>query len=829
MSIKCPKCQFENPDDTLYCGKCTTPLKPLEEISATKTFETPVKGLTSGTTFATRYEVVEELGKGGMGRVYKALDKEINEEVAIKLLKPEIASDESTVERFRNELKFARKISHKNVCRMYHIAKDEETPYITMEYVKGEDLKSFIRRKGKLSDEEALSIAKQVSEGLAEAHRLGVVHRDLKPQNIMIDEEGDAKIMDFGIARWVEAPGVTQTGVMIGTPDYLSPEQAEGEEADHRADIYSLGVILYEMVTGSVPFKGDTALSVALKHKSKLPPNPRELNPEISEELNKLILICMEKDREIRYQTATELLADIQNIEEGIPLGERKLPARRKRLLKEKLKIKWKRAFLYGGVPLLLVLIIAGAIYLYTTRAATIDSIAVLPLENLTGDTEQEYFVDWITDELTGKLARVGTLRVISFRSMRRYKGSEKSLQEIARELNVDAVVTGTVQQAGENVSIRVQLIDVFPEERNLWEETYDRVLTDVLMMHSEIARTIAQEVRAKLTPQAETILASARQVNPEAQEAYLKGKYHMNQGTPEGYQKAVDYLHEAVEKDPSDPLAYAGLAAAYIQIAHSALATEDSLPRAKAAAQRALRLDDTQAETLNAFGFIAGYYDWEWETAEKAFQRAIEINPNLAHAHYWYAWQLVLFDRMDEAIAEHKRAQELDPLTPLHTAWLGGLYWMDERYEEALEEVNKALEMSPNSWHGLLVLGQIYVSMGRHEDAIAVFQKAGERYPNLKYLLGWAYAVAGRREEALEILAELEKWETTPIRAYFLAHLYTGLGKKDEAFRWLNYEHPHCWVPWLRVHPPFKPLRDDLRFKELLQKMNLPQLKESP
>jgi len=389
----------------------------------------------------------------------------------------------------------------------------------------------------------------------------------------------------------------------------------------------------------------------------------------------------------------------------------------------------------------------------------------------------------------------------------------------------VDAVVTGTVQQAGENVSIRVQLIDVFPEERNLWEETYDRVLTDVLMMHSEIARTIAQEVRAKLTPQEETILASGRQINLDAQEAYLKGKYHMNQGTPDGYQQALTYLHEAVEKDPSDPLAYAGLAAAYIQISHSAMATEDSLPRAKAAAQRALRLDDTLAETLHSFGFIAGYYDWEWETAEKAFQRAIEINPNLAMAHYHYSWQLILFDRMDEALVAHKRAQELDPLTPLHTAWLGGLYWIWGRYEEALEEVNKALEMSPNSWHGLLVQTYIYLDMGRYEEAIAVSQKAAARYPRLRHLLGEAYARAGRRGEALKVLAELEKEEPNPYRAFGLVGLNAALGNKDEAFRWLNYEHPHCWVPWIRVLPQFKPLWDDQRLHDMLRKMNLPPL----
>jgi serine/threonine-protein kinase len=735
-------------------------------------------------------------------------------------LKPEIASDESTVERFRNELKFARKIAHKNICKMYHLAKDVNTPYITMEYVKGEDLKSLIRRKKKLSDDEALSIANQVCEGLVEAHRLGVVHRDLKPQNIMIDEGGDAKIMDFGIARSVEAPGVTQTGVMIGTPDYISPEQAEGEEADQRADIYSFGVILYEMVTGSVPFKGDTALSVALKHKSKLAQEPKQLNPDVSGELNKLILICMEKERERRYQTAAELLADIQNIQEGIPLGERKVP-------KKKREIKWKNIFLYGGVPLLSILIIVGGIYLSTNRAATIDSIAVLPFENLTGDTDQEYFVDGFTDKLIGQLGRIGELRVISRRSVMRYKASEKSLPEIARELDVDAVVTGTVEQVGDSVSIRVRLVDALPEEQNLWEHMYDRAMTDVFMMYSEVSRAIAREIRVKLTSQEETHFASLDSVNSEAYEAYLKGLFHWRLGTAEGQEKGVAYLHQAIEKDPTFAMTYATLAFVYNTIGHSAMATPDSFPRALAAARSALRLDETLAEAHAALAQINLYHEWDWEGAEQIFQRALELNPSSAMTHYHYAWYLALFGRVDEAIVEHKRARELDPLNPLHTAWLGELYLMKGQEEEALEEARKSLELNPDFPIGWLILGRAYVAKRMYEEAIAAHQKLAEIQPRRRFALGRTYALAGQMDEARKILAELEKEEATPFAALGLAKLYTALGEKDEAFRWLAYETPHGHFPWVRVSPWSVPLRDDPRFDELLRKMNLPQLED--
>lgn len=815
--MKCSKCQFDNPDSTNFCGKCGTKLAAFDDDfpSVTKTLKTPIRRLETGSIFAARYEVLGELGKGGMGEVYRVKDQKLDEEMALKVLKPEIAAHKETIERFKNELKFARKIAHRNVCKMYDLNEEEDILYITMEYVKGKELKSYIGEKAKLTKEEAITIARQVCEGLAEAHDLGVVHRDLKPQNIMIDEKGQTKIMDFGIARSIEAPGVTQTGMMIGTPDYISPEQAEGERADQRSDIYSLGVILYEMVTGRVPFKGDTALSVAIKHKTHLPPDPRKLNPELSEDLARLILRCMEKDAGRRYQTARELSSDLDKIEKGIPIGKA-IP------VKKRLEIKWTRVLIYGGAALLLVLLIVAALFLFRPR---ISSIAVLPFKNLTGDAAQEYFTDGITDGLIMHLGRIGALRVISFWSTQRYKGGEKPLSEISRELNVDALVEGTVQQVGGSVGIRVRLIKAVPEEQNLWEGTYDRSITDVLFICSDVARAIGQEIKIRLNPQEEKRLSSARQVNPETYKSYLKGMSYLTpDAKEEDIKEGLGYLQQAVEKDPTDPLAYTGLAYGYVSLGHSPASPPDAWQRAREAAQRAVKLDPDLAEGYANIADVKLYYERDWKGAEENFLRAGELNPNLAMNHYHYAWYLDLMGHLDKAIAEHKRAQELDPLTPLHTGWLAQLYYKAGQYDKGFAEAKKCIGLRKDESLGWHVLGLGYARKGMYDEAIAAQRKAVEINPLWKHSLGRAYALAGREDEARKILAELEKAEPNAWVAWGLANLYAALGEKDKAFQALTFEPSHAFVPWFSRNARFIAWREDPRFKDLLRKYNLPE-----
>ena len=468
-SMKCGRCQHENPPDTVYCGKCAAPLGIQESGSLfqTHTLQFPTKALTKGSTFANRYDVLEELGRGGMGRVYKVFDRRVKEEVALKLLRSDIADDPNMVERFSNELKFARKIVHRNVARMYDLGEEEGVLYITMEFVPGEDLKAFIKRAGRLSYEKSIAIIEQVCEGLTEAHKLGLVHRDLKPQNIMIDKAGNAHIMDFGIARSLDTEGITDAGAVIGTPDYMSPEQVGGEDVDQRSDLYSLGVILYEMVTGRVPFQADSAFAVGMKHKSETPQAPHAINPQIPDDLSRLIMKCMEKDRGERYQAAEEILTGLKGIKEEITTTRG-----------------ISRGIKTVTTPLI--------------EKTEEKSIAVLPFVDLSPQKDQEYFCDGLAEELINSLTHISELRVPARSSSFSFKGKGVDVREVGKTLNVQTVLEGSVRKAGNRLRITAQLINI-SNGYHMWSERYDRDMDDIFAIQDEISLAIVDNLKVKL------------------------------------------------------------------------------------------------------------------------------------------------------------------------------------------------------------------------------------------------------------------------------------------------------------------------------------------
>jgi serine/threonine protein kinase/Tfp pilus assembly protein PilF len=792
----CPNCHAENAETQRFCGECGTQLISPKEISPTRTLQIPIKELEIGSLFAGRYQITEELGKGGMGRVYKALDKEINEEVAIKLLKPEIAFDESTIVRFRNELRLSRKIAHKNVCKMYHLAKEGETLYITMECVSGEDLKSLIKKEGKIPEEKALSIAKQICSGLAEAHELGVVHRDLKPQNIMIDRKGRAKIMDFGIARSKEAGGVTTKGMIIGTPDYISPEQIEGEDVDKRSDIYSFGVLLYEMVTGRVPFRGDTALSVAIKHQTQLPLDPRKHNPELSEDLSRLILICMEKKRERRYQSAEELLSDLVRIEKGTPPESRAIPSKEPpdTLIGE---MKWR------------------------------NSIAVLPFVDLSPQKDQEYFCDGMVDELINSLSRIRDLRVVARTSAFSFKGKDVDIREIGKRLNVNTILEGSVRKAGNRLRITTQLVNV-KEDFPIWSDRYDRELEDVFAIQDDIAKSIVNALKIEVLGEKEAPLVKAHTENSEAYEAYLKGLFHYYKLSPENIALALDYYQLALEKDPNYALAYAGIAS--VMAARGIFGIEPSreaLPKVKEAALKALELDDTIAEAHYQLANIRFYFEWDWAGAKKAFQRAIELNPNYANIRLVYSSFLDMIGHPEEAISEIKRSLELDPLN-FFAQCIYGLHLFNWRqHDEAIACFRNTLRTEfnfPLAHEGLWVaLHQKQMDEEALAEAKKYFDVVGDHEVAEALELGSAEAgYTGAMSRAAETLSERSK--QTYVQPTQIARLYDHAGEKDLALEWLKkaFMVNEPALVTLNVWPQGV-LRDDPRFNDMLRRMNFP------
>jgi serine/threonine-protein kinase len=811
MGIKCPKCQSDNPETATFCADCGAKITSPKDIGVTKTLITPTEKLQKGSIIAGRYQILEELGRGGMGVVYKAEDTKLKRTVALKFLPPELTHISEVKERFMREAQAAAALDHPNICTIYEFDEAEEKTFISMAYIEGHSLKKKIE-SGPLELDEAIRIALQVAEGLQKAHKKGVVHRDIKSANIMVTEEDQAKIMDFGLARTSERTLVTKEGTTMGTIAYMSPEQARGEEVDHRTDIWSSGVVLYEILTGQLPFKGEYDQAVVYSILKEKPKPIADLRAEVPRAIEQVIGKALEKNADDRYQQIEDLLNDLRSISEGIVPERVKARLRKVRLLRRK------KVFLYASTAGLLIIMAVIVLSLFTGRAEAIDSIAVLPMENLSGDPEQEYFSEGVTDALINELAKISALRVISRTSVMQYKKVRKSLREIARELDVEVVVEGSVLTTGGSVQIRTRLIQA-DSEQNLWAQSYERDISNILILQSEVAQTIAREIDVKLTGDEQTRLASARPIIPEAYEAYLKGQYYRQRWTLDATKRAIEYFQQAIQLDPNYAAAYAGLAECY-------LFPEIDAPKAKEAALKALEIDGSLGEAHAALASIYGSADWDWIGAEREYKRALELNPNDTDLLHWYSHYLMAMGNTQEALAVAKRSVEIDPLSPTMNCSLGENYLHARQYDQAIVWIRKALVLDPDLVPAYFFLGRAYLYKGMYEEAIATVQNHKEKMMR-RTLLGYAYAKAGRRAEAMEIIEQMlalpKKWFNSEYR---IAVIYAALDEKDQAFYWLEkaLETRYIWLMFLKVEPELDPLRDDPRFKDLLRRMNFPE-----
>ncbi len=786
-------------------------------------------GAMTGRTFG-HYRLMEEIGAGGMGVVFRAHDEELGRDVALKLLPAKSFADPAARARLLREARTASQLNHPHICTIHEVGEAEGQAYIAMELIEGQALGARLS-KGALPTKDILDYGEQVADALSHAHARGIIHRDLKSANVIITPEGRAKVLDFGLAKRLSGEEVdevttltqaplTTPGTMTGTLAYMAPEQLRGRPADARTDIWALGVMLYEMASGRRPFHGKTGFELSSAILNETP----QLPPTVPVEVRAVIERCLAKEPGRRYQQASGVSAALSAIRSGksVPWQTWRYALRR-------------RPWLFGAAALVVLVAVLAVLNVGGLRArllgrigasARVHSLAVLPLENLSGNPEQDYFADGTTEELITNLAKVSGLKVISRTSVMQYKGTKKPLPQIAKELNVDAVIEGSVLREGDRVRVTAQLIQASTDQ-HLWAESYERDLRSVLALQSEIASDIAAKVHAALTPAERARLASARPVNPEAYEDYLKGRFYLNKMTPEGYEKGLAYLNQAVEKDPTNPLPYAALALGYSLIGHER--HPDAFAQARAAARRAEELGgEPLAEMYLAFGMIKLCSDWDYAGAEKDLRRALELNPSIGEAHRWYSWYLFLIGHWDEALVWMKRAQETEPLTPLFYADRGYQYWWAGQNDKAIEEARKSLELDPNFNEGLHVLGAAYAEKRMFAEAIAAHQKLAGVDPDWRWSLTRTYAQAGRKDEARKTLAKFLGEKPKPTggwAGWFLAETYAALGEKDEAFRWLEaaYRERHSFMPWIQYNPAYVPLRSDPRFQDLVRRMNVP------
>ncbi len=735
------------------------------------------------------YKILEKIGEGGMGVVYKAEDTKLKRTIALKFLPRELTRDQEACVRFVKEAQAAAALDHPHICTVHEIDEAEGKTFISMAYIEGQSIKEKIEA-GPLEIYEAVDIVLQVAEGLKEAHDKGITHRDIKPANIMLTEKGQAKIMDFGLAKLEWGADLTKTATILGTVAYMSPEQARGEKVDLRTDIWSLGCVLYEMLSGQRPFKSeqDQAAIYAILNESPQPLT--NLRKELPQELERIVNKCLEKDPDKRYQKAGEILDDLNSL--------------RKKLNAEMTE---------------------------SQPAEEKPSIAVLPFVDMSPQKDQEYFCDGIAEELINALTHIKDLRVVARTSAFAFRGEKIDVREIGKKLNVSTVLEGSIRKAGNRIRVTTQLINV-QDGYHLWSEKFDKEMENIFAIQDEISMAIVDHLKVKLLAREKAAIEKRPTDDPEAYNLFIKGLYFNWQTYEDAFDKSLDYYRKAIDRDPTFALAYVGIGHTYVGLSALSLRPPASvLPKAKAALKKARELDDSLAEVHALAAALAYWYDFDWEEAEKGFQKTFELNPGYAMSHAQYAWFNLAMNRFDKAVREIKLAQELDPLLPLFYAMSVGLHRMVGKHDEATQEFHRAIELDPDIGLAYFHLGCVYLDKVMMEEAVSILKKSielvtGSGWAEAK--LGVIHVLQGEKEKAQQILDELvERKKNTYVESFSIACLYSHLGRTDKAFEYLDiaYEERDTLMPYLNVISVFelsKEVYADPRYKKLLKKMKL-------
>jgi eukaryotic-like serine/threonine-protein kinase len=770
-----------------------------------------------------RYPILGKIGSGGMGEVYLARDPILGRKVAIKVLHKEFVADPNRLARFEKEAKAASSLEHPGVAHIYEIGEADGVHFIAMQYVEGLTLNEKLKAE-RPSFAQILDWSIQICEAIEEAHLQGIIHRDLKPQNIMVTEQGQIKVLDFGIAKSIHrkrqtgSETMTDTGMIVGTVQYMSPEQALGKQIDLRSDIFSIGVLLFETVTGRLPFRGESTMETLQKILNQSPESFSPTNATVPYEFERIILKCLEKDPAKRYQSVSDLLIDLRNLQQETA-GEK--PTTSLIVSHPKSRLWW------TGMVALLLIAVATIIY-FQIQTRPIQSLAVLPFVNEASDPKLEYLSDGLTDEIINKLSQVPELKVLSRGTVFRYKGTHIDPRKVGDELDVDAVITGSFSQHADQLRVQVSLVRL-PEGNQMWGELYTWKASDIQAMQAQISKDISEKLPQRLSGQVREQLTKQHTADPQAYQLFLEGRFHLNKRTRENLQLGIQSFQTAIARDPNYAAAYAGLADGFILLANwGFLPADQSFPRAKEAAEKALALDATLPEAHTSLGFILSSYEWKWEEAEQSYKKAISLNPNYATAHQWYGLSLTLMGRFDEALREARIAQQLDPLSLIVNSNAGYTLYFARQYDQAIVELEKAKELDPNFPLVYQIFGYIYGKKGDTAKSVEALTKAVELAPdNLSFEadLAWAHAISGEKEKAEETLDQLLRISiNTYVPPFHLAGICVGLNQNDRAIDWLEkaYNDRSDQITYIGKDPRFDSLREDPRFQDLVRRIGL-------